>query len=134
MSLTGLSSAPLEWVASNRLCDEGSEALERFRWMELCGVSDQPGWFGSRELLCAERGSVVRRKRFMGSSLGLWLEEVAKSGERARGWFPCMVDGLSKERPDDLEQDKGIRWMPWHQEAMKDVARCEKPRGAASRR
>jgi len=24
--------------------------------------------------------------------------------------------------------------MPWHQEAMKDVARCEKPRGAASRR
>ena len=34
----------------------------------------------------------------------------------------------------DLERDKGIRWMPWHQEAMKDVARCEKPRGAASRR
>ena len=34
----------------------------------------------------------------------------------------------------DLEHKKGIRWMPWHQEAMKDVARCEKPRGAASRR
>jgi hypothetical protein len=34
----------------------------------------------------------------------------------------------------DLERKKGIRWMPWHQEAMKDVARCEKPRGAASRR
>ncbi len=34
----------------------------------------------------------------------------------------------------DIEQSKGIRWMPWHQEAMKDVARCEKPRGAASRR
>ena len=34
----------------------------------------------------------------------------------------------------DLERDKGIRWMPWHQEAMKDVARCEKPWGAASRR
>ena len=24
---------------------------------------------------------------------------------------------------------KGIRWMPWHQEAMKDVARCEKVLG-----
>jgi len=24
--------------------------------------------------------------------------------------------------------------MPWHQEAKKDVARCEKPWGAASRR
>ena len=40
---------------------------------------------------------------------------------------------MPRGRPD-LERDKGIRWMPWHQEAMKDVARCEKPRGAASRR
>jgi hypothetical protein len=29
---------------------------------------------------------------------------------------------------EDLEREKGIRWMPWHQEAMKDVARCDKPR------
>ncbi len=28
---------------------------------------------------------------------------------------------------------KGIWWMPWHQEAMKDVARCDKPRGAVSK-
>ena len=34
----------------------------------------------------------------------------------------------------DLEREKGIRWMPWHQKAMKDVARCEKPRGDASDR
>ena len=35
---------------------------------------------------------------------------------------------------DGLDQAfKSIWWMPWHQEAMKDVARCEKPRGAASR-
>ncbi len=32
------------------------------------------------------------------------------------------------------EQEKGVRWMPWRQEAMKDVARCEKPRGDASDR
>ena len=31
-----------------------------------------------------------------------------------------------------VERQKGIRWMPWHQEAMKDVARCEKPWGEAS--
>ena len=43
-----------------------------------------------------------------------------------------LPSGSSQEI--DLERDKGIRWMPWHQEAMKDVARCEKPRGAASRR
>jgi hypothetical protein len=34
----------------------------------------------------------------------------------------------------DIERDKGVRWMPWRQEAMKDVARCEKPRGDASDR
>ncbi len=28
---------------------------------------------------------------------------------------------------------KGIRWMPWHEKAMKDVVSCDKPRGAASR-
>ncbi len=28
---------------------------------------------------------------------------------------------------------KSIWWMPWRREAMKDVARCDKPRGAASR-
>src|SRR5438034_1861863 len=28
---------------------------------------------------------------------------------------------------------KSERWMPWRREAMKDVASCDKPRGAASR-
>ena len=28
---------------------------------------------------------------------------------------------------------KGIWWMPWHREAMKDVARCDKPWGAVSK-
>ena len=45
------------------------------------------------------------------------------------GW---RMDGSCAWRID-LERKKGIRWMPWHQEAMKDVARCEKPWGAASR-
>ena len=27
----------------------------------------------------------------------------------------------------------GIRWMPWHQELMKDVAACDMPRGAGER-
>ena len=28
---------------------------------------------------------------------------------------------------------KGVWWMPWRQKAKKDVASCDKPRGAASR-
>jgi hypothetical protein len=44
------------------------------------------------------------------------------------------VHGANRATGSENEYEKGIRWMPWHQEAMKDVARCEKPRGAASRR
>tara|TARA_B100000965_G_scaffold334382_1_gene299652 strand:- start:276 stop:506 length:231 start_codon:yes stop_codon:yes gene_type:complete len=39
----------------------------------------------------------------------------------------------SGSRARKLKREKGIWWMPWRQEAMKDVARCEKPRGAASK-
>ena len=43
--------------------------------------------------------------------------------------------GASRRERDARDQaSKGIWWMPWHQEAMKDVARCEKPRGDASDR
>ena len=51
-------------------------------------------------------------------------------------WMVPVHDGLDPLSGGScvLEHEKGIRWMPWHQEAMKDVARCEKPRGAASRR
>ncbi|MEA2203189.1 MAG: hypothetical protein QOI89_3979, partial [Solirubrobacteraceae bacterium] len=31
------------------------------------------------------------------------------------------------------QENKGTRWMPWHQEPMKDVDGCDKPRGAAER-
>ena len=53
-----------------------------------------------------------------------------------RGWFLCMVGMACSLRGMGLvfyEHEKGIWWMPWRQEAMKDVARCENPGGAASR-
>src|SRR5438128_9392912 len=34
----------------------------------------------------------------------------------------------------DGQATKGTWWMPWRQEAMKDVVSCDKLRGAASRR
>ena len=57
---------------------------------------------------------------------------------KSDGWFLCMVgSSLNVFNVQAvvriIERQKGIRWMPWHQEAMKDVARCEKPWGAASR-
>jgi hypothetical protein len=50
-------------------------------------------------------------------SSGPWAREAGQQcGRRWAG---------SRER-------KGTWWMPWRQEATKDVARCDKPRGAAS--
>ncbi len=35
--------------------------------------------------------------------------------------------------PDQIKRDKGVWWMPWQQEAMKDVILCDKPWGAENR-
>ena len=66
----------------------------------------------------------VLSARLRGGIAGFGFSSVWLSGPRM-----VSVPGVSV-----LERKKGIWWMPWHQEAMKDVARCEKPRGAASRR
>ena len=34
--------------------------------------------------------------------------------------------------PDQIKREKGVWWMPWQQEAMKDVIPCVKPRGAGN--
>jgi hypothetical protein len=35
--------------------------------------------------------------------------------------------------PGRIKRDKGVWWMPWQQEAMKDVVHCDKPWGAVNR-
>ncbi len=35
--------------------------------------------------------------------------------------------------PDQIKRDKGVWWMPWQQEAMKDVILCDKPWGAENK-
>ena len=45
------------------------------------------------------------------------------------GYLPlCVVRMVMR-----VKRLKGIWWMPWRREAMKDVVRCEKPRGAANK-
>ncbi len=34
---------------------------------------------------------------------------------------------------DQIKRDKGVWWMPWQQEAMKDVIPCDKLWGAGNR-
>lgn len=46
-------------------------------------------------------------------------------------WAWAVVWSVRTGR-EDLKREKGIWWMPWHREAMKDVAPCEKLRGGGS--
>ena len=46
--------------------------------------------------------------------------------------------GPGRKRPalrslDRIKREKGVWWMPWQQEAMKDVIPCDKLRGAGNR-
>ena len=52
-----------------------------------------------------------------------------RKGRILLGYLPlCVVRMVMR-----VKRLKGIWWMPWRREAMKDVVRCEKPRGAANK-
>ena len=42
-------------------------------------------------------------------------------------WSDLMFE-LADAGIQEGQGRKGVRWMPWHQGAMKDVANCEMPR------
>ena len=45
--------------------------------------------------------------------------------------FFCELHNSLRTR-EDGQANKSARGMPWHQEPMKDVASCDKPRGGAN--
>ena len=61
-----------------------------------------------------------------GSHLGFWVWVVPVHGGLWLAWCYGTTSAVL------FEHEKGIGWMPWRQEAMKDVARCENLGGAAS--
>ena len=79
------------------------------------------GWF---EATIGDNGGGLLR---LSVTVGIAIEMMA----RVR-WVLCEACRVRTRWV--FEQEKGIWWMPWRQEAMKDVARCENLGGAASRR
>jgi hypothetical protein len=78
---------------------------------------------------CASGGLAGMRREqseVIGSSS--WALKVWAAQRRA--WGLVLRVGMCGSD----ERDKSVRWMPWRQEAMKDVARCDKLRGDASDR
>ncbi len=43
-------------------------------------------------------------------------------------------NSIGKTYAKEVQANKSVRRMPWHQEPMKDVTSCDKPRGAANKR
>ena len=39
-----------------------------------------------------------------------------------------IIDSLLMKWVAHRQDSKSLRWMPWHQESMKDVDGCDKPR------
>jgi hypothetical protein len=66
----------------------------------------------------------------------LWKGDL---GELIRAFAPRIAGFTAGDARNDVlgkfygQATKGVRWMPWRQKAKKDVASCDKPRGAASR-
>lgn len=74
--------------------------------------------------LCRFRGRAGRQVYLPCSRAFAWLYPVSST------WWMRWA-GLPPAR--DIKQDKGIWWMPWRQEAMKDVVLCDKLRGAENK-
>ena len=55
-----------------------------------------------------------------------WAAGESLRCEKTRAWAWLRPEGLGLYG----QATKGMRWMPRRQEAMKDVAACDKPRGA----
>ena len=66
--------------------------------------------------------------------------EYGSSGKQfcsANLFFQAQILNFAEHKRDLLktcfdQAMKGIRWMPWHREAMKDVVSCDKLRGGAN--
>ncbi len=50
-----------------------------------------------------------------------------------RGSGFCLETARVFRLLDRIKRMKGVWWMPWRQEAMKDVILCDKPWGADNR-
>ena len=119
----------------------GSSAIQQSdRERQVLRVSDAhtPGSLTSEEGV-SESGHAVSCPRF-----GCRVDMPIVDGNRGVTFQENRVSSRETElkRPRGLSlrttsfaikrKVKGIWWMPWRQEAMKDVARCDKPGGEAS--
>ena len=92
-----------------------------------------------RETTSALRGPARVGARPAGTTRAAVLFQV-KYTDQPHRCEPASVPGMYCFRSgeaclllDRIKREKGVWWMPWQQEAMKDVVLCDKPWGAENR-
>ena len=100
---------------------------------------------GTRSLPCTRKANGPGRSTELSKSSTNHMfrgdperENVLLLTRKCRGGRKRPRIGAGFEPPallflDQIKRDKGVWWMPWQQEAMKDVVHCEKPWGAVNR-
>jgi hypothetical protein len=62
----------------------------------------------------------------------LFGPEGASPRRRSREWRSDLENSITSASIYRSQVTKGLRWMPWRQEPMKDARDCEKLRGAVN--
>ena len=92
-------------------------------------------WSGSGTLLSPEGSSIRSPRRAIFPAN---YRPDARSGRsaRSRGWLRPLLENYTVDASifsSERQATKGTWWMPWHQEPMKDVGACDKPREVGNR-
>jgi hypothetical protein len=120
------------WISAKRVCDTpGLMCLTAIIGFRLWKLVFLPAWLlfvGAIMLAgyrCRTWGAVARSLMFAVSEecANVRPLSVLRLGAGS-GWALAMRT---------IKCLKGIWWMPWHAQAMKDVIRCDKPWGAANK-
>ena len=64
--------------------------------------------------------------------LSLQVKTLTSSGQPEHGKTSFCIPERALLFLDQIKREKGVWWMPWQQEAMKDVIPCDKLREAGN--
>jgi hypothetical protein len=90
------------------------------------------GWLST---LLGPEGSAAQLSPVGGGGCFFCAARLVCPGGCGWSWFRPCVENFTVDASIFVVQQatKGNRWMPRHQEPMKDVVTCDKPRGAGKR-
>ena len=114
----------------------GSGRVPSFGGLRTTPSPSEPKRQDNQNSLSKSMTLTERRPAFLGTrGRRRWREpsgQVDFRPERERVAAEPAAGKRARLLLDRIKREKGVWWMPWQQEAMKDVALCDKPGGGES--